>query len=239
MTDAKRPTGGDPADEPGRPGRRKDLTGRETARTEGAADGRRGAAPGGTESGAGGKSVTAAGGEARGTAQAPESAAAPVGRETSAAPVSPKSSGAPVAPESPPASAVPATPESPAPATPESPAAPATAAGPGARSAPARPAASSARTAPLLPHDETDKLAQRLQHAVAGFVDAPRAAVEEADQVLEEIAGRFTEAVARRRRTLRGSWQAAEEGATATADTEQLRLALRDYRELADRLLRH
>ncbi|MFC9506730.1 hypothetical protein [Streptomyces sp. NPDC057002] len=92
----------------------------------------------------------------------------------------------------------------------------------------------------LFPHDESDKLGLRLQHAVAGFVDGPRASVEEADHVLEEIAARFTEAVAQRRRTLRHSWQSVESGEgkpVSSADTEQLRLALKDYRELAERLL--
>jgi hypothetical protein len=92
----------------------------------------------------------------------------------------------------------------------------------------------------LLAHDESDKLGSQLQHAVAGFVDGPRAAVEEADHVLEEIAARFTEAVTQRRRTLRHSWQSVEGGesrSVSSADTEQLRLALKDYRELAERLL--
>lgn len=90
----------------------------------------------------------------------------------------------------------------------------------------------------LLPHDEIDKLSLRLQHAVAGFVDGPRTAVEEADHVMEEVASRITDALTHRRRTLRTSWQ--QDGADKNADagdTEQLRLALRDYRELADRLL--
>ncbi|MEU1051804.1 hypothetical protein ABZ397_04465 [Streptomyces sp. NPDC005876] len=91
---------------------------------------------------------------------------------------------------------------------------------------------------PLLPREESDKYGERLHHAVSGFVDDPRRAVEEADRVLEEIAARFTDAVTRRRRTLRGSWQAAEaDSKPTTADTEQLRLALRDYRELSDRLM--
>ncbi|MER5830203.1 hypothetical protein ABT116_05105 [Streptomyces sp. NPDC002130] len=92
----------------------------------------------------------------------------------------------------------------------------------------------------LLAHEECDKLGSQLQHAVAGFVDGPRAAVEEADHVLEEIAARFTEAVTQRRRTLRHSWQSVEGGesrSVSSADTEQLRLALKDYRELAERLL--
>ncbi|MEU6282215.1 hypothetical protein [Streptomyces sp. NPDC047028] len=92
--------------------------------------------------------------------------------------------------------------------------------------------------APLLAHDETDQWEQRLRHAVTEFVDEPRAAVEEADRALEEIAARFTDAVTRRRRTLRNSWQDTEKrGPGSDADTEQLRLALRDYRELAGRLL--
>ncbi|MFI7136755.1 pentapeptide repeat-containing protein [Streptomyces massasporeus] len=92
----------------------------------------------------------------------------------------------------------------------------------------------------LLGHDDCDKFGSQLQHAVAGFVDGPRAAVEEADHVLEEIAARFTEAVTQRRRTLRHSWQSVEGGegrSVSSADTEQLRLALKDYRELAERLL--
>ncbi|MEU9655530.1 hypothetical protein [Streptomyces chartreusis] len=86
---------------------------------------------------------------------------------------------------------------------------------------------------PLVGNDESDKFELRLQHAVSGFVDGPRAAVEEADQVVEAIVARFAETVRERRRTLRTSWQDTEE----KADTERLRLALRDYRELAERLL--
>ncbi|MFF9330380.1 hypothetical protein ACF1AY_37460 [Streptomyces sp. NPDC014776] len=108
---------------------------------------------------------------------------------------------------------------------------------PGGTSAPA---AHDGSEAPLMPHDEVDELQQRLSHALAGFVDGPRAAVEEADRLLEEIAAHVTDAVSRRRRTLRMTWQGGEAGEgrpTTGADTEQLRLALRDYRELSRRLL--
>ncbi|MGF0171955.1 hypothetical protein ACWCQZ_05695 [Streptomyces sp. NPDC002285] len=106
----------------------------------------------------------------------------------------------------------------------------------------AAPAKGGRAGARLFPHDESDKFELKLQHAVSGFVDGPRGAVEEADRVLEELAARFSEAVTQRRRTLRGAWQAndpaeGKAGASST-DTEQLRLALRDYRELAERLLR-
>ncbi|MFI7384965.1 hypothetical protein [Streptomyces sp. NPDC049813] len=83
----------------------------------------------------------------------------------------------------------------------------------------------------LVAPDTRDDLAGRLKHAVAGFVDQPRAAVEEADHVLEDLTTRLTETLAGRRKTLRTSWQENEE------DTERLRLALRDYRETAERLL--
>ncbi|WP_328428073.1 hypothetical protein [Streptomyces sp. NBC_00443] len=113
---------------------------------------------------------------------------------------------------------------------------------PGTEARAVAPAKGGREVARLFPHDESDKFELKLQHAVSGFVDGPRGAVEEADRVLEELAARFTAAVTERRRTLRGAWQAAgqgegERGASST-DTEQLRLALRDYRELAERLLR-
>ncbi|WP_333777014.1 hypothetical protein [Streptomyces sp. IBSBF 3136] len=92
-------------------------------------------------------------------------------------------------------------------------------------------------SAPLLPHEESERWESMLRRTAAGFVDEPRAAVEEADRELEEIAARFSEAVTRRRRSLRMSWQDEEGGPAREADTEQLRLALRDYRELAGRLL--
>ncbi|WP_236584073.1 hypothetical protein [Streptomyces sp. MBT53] len=86
----------------------------------------------------------------------------------------------------------------------------------------------------LLPHDESDKFSLRLQHAVTGFVDEPRSAVEEAAHVLEEVADRLAQAVTKRRDSLHSSW---ESKGSDDSDTEQLRLALRDYRELTERLL--
>ncbi|MGW8743127.1 hypothetical protein [Streptomyces sp. NPDC055794] len=129
------------------------------------------------------------------------------------------------------------------PATPAAPAHPDAAVAPEARTTtptpttPTTPAHDAA--GPLLPHGEGDKLGQRLHHAVAGFVDAPRASVEEADRVLEELAARLADAVTHRRQTLRTSWQdSGEDGRAPSTNTEQLRLALRDYCELADRLMR-
>ncbi|MFF3887985.1 hypothetical protein [Streptomyces sp. NPDC001914] len=97
---------------------------------------------------------------------------------------------------------------------------------------------SAGRDGRMLPLDEHDKFKLRMRHAVGGFIDGPQASVEEADHVLEELAGRFTEAVTRRRRDLRTSWQAGDEDKAAGPDTERLRLALKDYREMTERLLR-
>ncbi|WP_329351030.1 hypothetical protein OG226_33985 [Streptomyces sp. NBC_01261] len=112
---------------------------------------------------------------------------------------------------------------------------PAPAVSTGAASGNGRRVPQDAENGSLLAHDESDKFSLRLQHAVTGFVDEPRSAVEEADHVLEEVAARFTEAVTKRRATLHGSWES--KGADGSDDTEQLRLALRDYRELTERLL--
>ncbi|UXY19546.1 hypothetical protein N8I84_13010 [Streptomyces cynarae] len=98
-------------------------------------------------------------------------------------------------------------------------------------------AAGSSREPRLLPRDECDKFELRLQHAVGRFVDRPKEAVEEADQVVQEVASRLAEAVSSRRRTLKASWQETGDTAHPTGDTEQLRLALRDYRATAERLL--
>ncbi|WP_221357581.1 hypothetical protein [Streptomyces beigongshangae] len=96
-------------------------------------------------------------------------------------------------------------------------------------------AGAGAGTGGRLMRDEGDKWSLRLQQAVAAFVDGPRGSVEEADEVLKEVTERFVDAVAHRQRTLRTSWQGSGDG---KADTEQLRLALKDYRELTERLLK-
>lgn len=86
------------------------------------------------------------------------------------------------------------------------------------------------------PDGERARLGERLQHAVSRFVDSPRQAVEEADGVLEETVSRLTEHLAEQRRTLRTTWEGGAD--RKAADTEELRVALRSYRETAERLLR-
>ncbi|MEV8311975.1 hypothetical protein AB0P36_32820 [Streptomyces flavidovirens] len=105
-----------------------------------------------------------------------------------------------------------------------------TAVGPGPEATPATTSAE----ARLIPQGERDKLAMRLQQAVNTFVDGPRRAVEEADSVFEEAARCLTDAMAERRGTLRSAWS----GKNREAETEELRVALRTYREATERLLR-
>jgi len=87
--------------------------------------------------------------------------------------------------------------------------------------------------AELLPRGEHDKLTLRLQQALTTFVDSPRQAVEEADSVFDEVATHFTNTLAEQRRVLRSGWQDQD----TEAQTEELRLALRQYREITERLL--
>ncbi|WP_432096352.1 hypothetical protein [Streptomyces sp. bgisy100] len=90
---------------------------------------------------------------------------------------------------------------------------------------------------PVLPRAESDQLALRLQNAVIGFVDGPWQSVEEADALFEEATARITACLAERRRLLRTAWQEGPADGDG-AGTEQLRTALRDYRDVMQRLLK-
>ncbi|MER6180947.1 hypothetical protein [Streptomyces sp. NPDC001652] len=85
----------------------------------------------------------------------------------------------------------------------------------------------------LIAQGERDKLAPRLQQALDTFVDNPRQAVEEADAVFGDVATQFTDTLTERRRVLRTSWQDQD----TDTQTEELRVALRQYREITERLL--
>ncbi|MFG2344755.1 hypothetical protein [Streptomyces phaeochromogenes] len=87
--------------------------------------------------------------------------------------------------------------------------------------------------AELLPQSERDKLTLRLQQALNAFIDSPRQAVEEADSVFDEVTTHFTNTLTEQRRILRSGWQ----GQDTEAQTEKLRVALRQYREITERLL--
>ncbi|MFI7704677.1 hypothetical protein [Nonomuraea sp. NPDC049480] len=66
----------------------------------------------------------------------------------------------------------------------------------------------------------------------ASFVDDPGEAVQRADGLVGEVVESLTSSLTSRTNALRDRWKD-----TATPDTEQLRLALRDYRTVLERLL--
>jgi hypothetical protein len=96
-----------------------------------------------------------------------------------------------------------------------------------------RPSPDRKPTPEMLPQGERDKLTLRLQQALNTFVDSPRQAVEEADSVFDEVTTHFTNTLTEQRRVLRSGWQ----GQDTEAQTEELRVALRQYREITERLL--
>ncbi|MFF4907649.1 hypothetical protein [Streptomyces sp. NPDC001260] len=87
---------------------------------------------------------------------------------------------------------------------------------------------------PLIPPDGREEIAHRLGHAVNTFADSPREALEEAEGALDEAAAQLATALAARRQSLRAGWAELDPETRST----ELRLALREYRELTGRLLR-
>ncbi|MER7184669.1 hypothetical protein ABT404_35280 [Streptomyces hyaluromycini] len=87
---------------------------------------------------------------------------------------------------------------------------------------------------PLLPAEERDEIVRRLGHAVNTFADTPRQALEEAEAAFDEAAAQLTNALSEMRRVLRAGWQDRD----PETDSTELRGALRQYRELTQRLLR-
>ncbi|CAM5646079.1 hypothetical protein SAVIM338S_06396 [Streptomyces avidinii] len=86
----------------------------------------------------------------------------------------------------------------------------------------------------LLAQSDRDRLTLRLQHALGTFVRSPREAVDEADTAFADATARVTAALVERRRVI----DSAHRDLGSEAETEDLRLALRQYREITLRLLR-
>ncbi|WP_344532221.1 hypothetical protein [Streptomyces albiaxialis] len=84
----------------------------------------------------------------------------------------------------------------------------------------------------LLPPDARDRISLRLGHALNTLADDPREALAEAEAALDDVSTLLADALAERRRTLRTGWQ------DSSAESTELRLAMREYREITQRLLR-
>jgi hypothetical protein len=72
----------------------------------------------------------------------------------------------------------------------------------------------------------------RWRELQASFVDDPSESVQRADGLVSEVVESLTSTLTSRTSALRDRWKDAE-----TSDTEELRLALRDYRSVLERLL--
>ncbi|HUR09512.1 MAG TPA: hypothetical protein VM347_43730 [Nonomuraea sp.] len=85
---------------------------------------------------------------------------------------------------------------------------------------------------PALFDQDLDQAHTRWRDLQATFVDDPREAMERADGLVEEIVITLTSSLTTRTSELRDRWKHADQ-----SDTEQLRLALRDYRAMLEQLL--
>jgi hypothetical protein len=89
--------------------------------------------------------------------------------------------------------------------------------------------AAAGTSASLVGSLDADGIRSRFLDIQAGFVDEPRQAVEEAGRLVDELLQQVTEALRTQRAQLAG--------ATDEGSTEDLRLALRAYRQFVDRIL--
>jgi hypothetical protein len=85
---------------------------------------------------------------------------------------------------------------------------------------------------PLLSSDETGDFRSRWSTIQTGFVDEPRRAVEQADELVAQIMQRLAQSFSDQRSKLETQWEHSDK-----VSTEELRLALRRYRSFFDRLL--
>ena len=84
----------------------------------------------------------------------------------------------------------------------------------------------------LFAEDELSGLRSRWDEVQSGFVDDPRECVQKADGLVSDVVDRLTTGFSEARSRLEAQWARGEE-----ASTEDLRLALKRYREFFQRLL--
>jgi hypothetical protein len=98
--------------------------------------------------------------------------------------------------------------------------------------APSKPQADEPRNLPLFTQSDTLDLRSRWEKIQIGFVDEPRQAVQQADELVANAIKRLAEVFATERQKLEGEWDRVD-----NVSTEDLRVALRRYRSFFDRLL--
>jgi hypothetical protein len=88
------------------------------------------------------------------------------------------------------------------------------------------------QTATLFADDELTNYRSRWEEIQASFVDEPREAVHQADELVVDLVQRITAGLKEARAGLESQWSEGEE-----ASTEDLRVALTRYRAFFNRLL--
>jgi hypothetical protein len=85
---------------------------------------------------------------------------------------------------------------------------------------------------PLFAANDTQDFRSRWEKIQIGFVDEPRKAVEQADELVASAIKRLAEVFSSERQKLEAEWDKND-----NVSTEDLRVALRRYRSFFDRLL--
>lgn len=85
---------------------------------------------------------------------------------------------------------------------------------------------------PLFPPDDAERLRSQWNSIQTGFVDEPRRAVEQGDELVAEVVQRLSESFASERARLEQQWDRGDQ-----VSTEDLRIALQRYRSFFERLL--
>ena len=97
---------------------------------------------------------------------------------------------------------------------------------------PTRSGTESSTDRPLFADDELSELRARWDNVQTGFVDDPPDCVQKADGLVSDVVEQLTNGFTEARSRLEQQWGRGEE-----ASTEDLRVALKRYREFFDRLL--
>ncbi len=85
---------------------------------------------------------------------------------------------------------------------------------------------------PLLPQSDSDKFSNEWRTIQGDFVDRPREAVQQADQLVADLMQRLASQFSETRSNLEQQWEGHED-----VSTEELRVALMRYRTFFERLL--
>jgi hypothetical protein len=96
-----------------------------------------------------------------------------------------------------------------------------------------RPGESAVASTPLLQPEDAKAFERRWEDVQVSFVDQPRSALQEADDLVDEVMKRISQRFADERSGLEGQWAQGGE-----ASTEDMRVALQHYRSFFNRLLK-